>query len=229
MAIKLPQRNYFTFPELMKRWDCEERDLFHLLLDEKLIPSYFLNDCFKCFDLAEYEQRTGFDPFDEEPWIPKRCLLHQFIYLVKPRQVSASELFFDVIASTRTCDRSSREPFDFKPTVLVDRHFLFDDVMREGVVMMSEVALFEGNAGKPDTPAIDDRPLSTTERNALLKLVIGMAVKGYGHDPVATKSYAPKEIADDLAALDISISDDTVRKYLKQAADAVLPAKQRQS
>jgi len=71
-------------------------------------------------------------------------------------------------------------------------------------------------------------PLTTTERNTLLKLVIGMAVKGYSHDPAASKSNAPKEIADDLAELGMTITDDTVRKYLKQAADNVLPAKQRQ-
>ncbi len=80
--------------------------------------------------------------------------------------------------------------------------------------------------GEADTT---DKPLSTTERNTLLKLVIGMAVKGYSHDPAASKSTAPKEIADDLAGLGITITDDTVRKYLKQAADAVLPGKPSQS
>lgn len=75
----------------------------------------------------------------------------------------------------------------------------------------------------------ENKPLSTTERNTLLKLVIGMAVKGYRYDPAASKNAATKEIADDLAGLGITITDDTVRKYLKQAADAVLPAKPRQS
>lgn len=71
-------------------------------------------------------------------------------------------------------------------------------------------------------------PLNTNERGTLLKLVIGMAIKGYSHDPAASKSTAPKEIADDLAALGMTITDDTVRKYLKQAADNVLSAKPRQ-
>lgn len=74
-----------------------------------------------------------------------------------------------------------------------------------------------------------DKPLSTTERNTLLKLVIGMAVKGYSFDPAASRSATPKEIADDLAALGIAFTDDTVRKYLKQAANTVLPGKPRQS
>ncbi|OOG53007.1 hypothetical protein [Polaromonas sp. C04] len=74
-----------------------------------------------------------------------------------------------------------------------------------------------------------EKPLNTRERDTLLRLLIGMAVKGYSHDPAAAKSNAPKEIADDLASLGMSVSDDTVRKYLKQAAETVLPAKPRQS
>ena len=95
------------------------------------------------------------------------------------------------------------------------------------VVMTNALAKFEESQN--EISDAESKPLSTTERNTLLKLVIGMAMKGYSHDPAAGKSTAPKEIADDLAELGISISDDTVRKYLKQAADAALPAKPRQS
>jgi hypothetical protein len=77
----------------------------------------------------------------------------------------------------------------------------------------------------PTTKAVTaEKSLNTLERSTLLKLIIGMAIKGYSYDPGALKSTAPKEIADDLAALGMSITDDTVRKYLKQAADTVLPA-----
>lgn len=65
--------------------------------------------------------------------------------------------------------------------------------------------------------------LSTKERITLLKLVIGMAIKGYGYDPAASKSSVPKEIADDLSKIgDLDVSDDTVRKYLKLAVSEVL-------
>ena len=107
--------------------------------------------------------------------------------------------------------------------------YSFQDVIKNGAVMMSEVALFEESAGKPDAQPVNDKRLTTTERNTLLKLVIGMAVKGYNYDPRATKSTTPNEIVDDLAGLGITITDDTVRKYLKQAADALLPTKPRQS
>ena len=78
---------------------------------------------------------------------------------------------------------------------------------------------------QPEATPIAEKTLGTTERNNLLKLVIGMAVKGYSYEPAAKKSPTPKEIADDLADLGISIDPDTVRKYLKESANTVLPAK----
>lgn len=65
--------------------------------------------------------------------------------------------------------------------------------------------------------------LGTRERDTLLKLVIGMAIAGYRYSPDAARSDAPAEIASDLAKLGMSVTDDTVRKWLKEAARTVLP------
>ncbi len=75
----------------------------------------------------------------------------------------------------------------------------------------------------------EDKSLGTAERNTLLKLVIGMAIKGYGYDPRAARSPSAGEIVADLQNLGIAITDDTVRKWLKEAATSVLPKKPRQS
>ena len=229
MAIKLPERSYFTFPELMARWRCEERDFFHLFLENKLVPSYFFSGDIKCHDhAAELEHRRD-DVFDETPMVPKVFMAHEFMYLLWPHQTSVHDLSFHIFASTRTGEPFSYAPLIYPPMTLVNVVYSFQDVIKNGAVMMSEVALFEESAGRPDAQPVNDKLLTTTERNTLLKLVIGMAVKGYNYDPRATKSTTPKEIVDDLAGLGITITDDTVRKYLKQAADAVLPAKPRQS
>lgn len=92
------------------------------------------------------------------------------------------------------------------------------------VIRTSEILALQSRLDKSAL----DKPLAIRERDTLLKLVIGMAIKGYSHDPAASKSTAPKEIADDLTALGMTITDDTVRKYLKQAADNVLPTNQHQ-
>ena len=70
----------------------------------------------------------------------------------------------------------------------------------------------------------EEKPLSTKERNTLLRLVIGVAVHAYGYNPAHRRNTAPGEISEALAELGMSIDPDTVRKYLKEAADTVLPA-----
>jgi hypothetical protein len=67
------------------------------------------------------------------------------------------------------------------------------------------------------------KPLSTRERDSLLKLVIGMAVNGYAFQPRAARSLAPSEVAGDLEKLGIGLDVDTVRKYLKQGAELLPP------
>jgi ribosomal protein S16 len=61
--------------------------------------------------------------------------------------------------------------------------------------------------------------MGTRERESLLKLVIGMAVGGYGYDPTAARSEQPAAIADDLSTNGVSLDVDTVRKWLKAGAE----------
>jgi len=65
------------------------------------------------------------------------------------------------------------------------------------------------------------KSLGNRERDTLLKLIIGMAIKGYGYNPAASKNTSIKEIADDLDSLGISLDVDTVRKWIKEAADTL--------
>lgn len=67
------------------------------------------------------------------------------------------------------------------------------------------------------------RVLGTRERESLLKLVIGMAVKAYCYDPKATRSDSIKEIADDLTTAGVPLDVDTVRKYVTEARELLPP------
>jgi hypothetical protein len=62
-----------------------------------------------------------------------------------------------------------------------------------------------------------DEPLSGKERKTFLKLILGMAIGGYGYDYRATKSSTAQEISEDLRAHGISLDQDTVRAKLKEA------------
>jgi hypothetical protein len=73
---------------------------------------------------------------------------------------------------------------------------------------------------KLPTPAKDKKDeLKTREKDTLLKLVIGMAVEGYRYDPKAAKNTAVADIVSDLNKLGLSLDADTVRRWLKEAAE----------
>lgn len=87
-------------------------------------------------------------------------------------------------------------------------------VVRTDALTELLAAASESERAKPD--------LGTRERDTLLKLVIGMAIAGYKYSPDTGRSSAPAEIASDLEQMGISMTDDTVRKWLKEAR-ALLP------
>ena len=64
-----------------------------------------------------------------------------------------------------------------------------------------------------------EKSLGARERDSLLKLIIGMAIGGYGFDPGAKRSEQPATIADDLLRRGIPLDVDTVRKWLREAAE----------
>lgn len=63
----------------------------------------------------------------------------------------------------------------------------------------------------------------TRERESLLKLVIGVAVEQYNFDPRANRNTAAAEIASDLQLCGLSLTDDTIRKYLREGAELLPP------
>jgi hypothetical protein len=76
--------------------------------------------------------------------------------------------------------------------------------------------------GKKETVANDKRELLSIERLTLLKIVITMAKDGYGYDHKQSKSPVPPEIQKASELYGVVVSDDTIRKWLKEAA-SLLP------
>lgn len=229
--MKFIEKKYYTFTELGERWKCTQEDLVQAVIDGELVTSlhipygaYSLNrftpadyrssDLY-CFPSQMYDYQN--DRIDNEI----RHGLTGFYYLILPKRTGALRCDFKYFAGTPCCFDDG----DF--CYLLETPVDIDHVLESGVVMADEVTRVEAKSNLKPGPDSVDKPLSTAERSTLLKLVIGMAMKGYSYDPEASKSPVPKEIADDLAGLGIAITDDTVRKYLNQAAKGVLPAKQR--
>ena len=115
-----------------------------------------------------------------------------------------------------TNSRRSYDDYAAKVQALLDEDKnLIDGLAAERDSLRSRVAELEQALGQGQA----EKPLLTRERDTALKLIIGMAVKGYGYDPTAKRSDKISEIVGDLASAGISLDDDTVRKWLREAAD----------
>lgn len=60
-------------------------------------------------------------------------------------------------------------------------------------------------------------PLDPRERTSLLKIILGLAIAIYGHDPRQVRMTTVSEIRSELDRVGIALSDDTIRKYLREA------------
>ena len=87
------------------------------------------------------------------------------------------------------------------------------------VVMAEHVAVL-----REQVKAFSEKPPTTKEWNTLLKLVLGMAMRGYGYDPNAKRNSATREISDDIHyVLGTGLDPDTVKKWLDIAAKTHSP------
>lgn len=169
MTIKLPARNYLTFPELMERWACTEADIFHIIADKKLIPSFF----FKGEDadpmIWDWYETDGEETYslDIDNASDLMTPIHGFRYLVYPHQNSAFDLKFDKI-STMPQRETLGERFDR----LCTDEISFSRLMQYGVVMMSEVVTFE-NSFSGERQEVE-KPLSKRERKSYLNIIGAM-------------------------------------------------------
>lgn len=137
----------------------------------------------------------------------------------------------DIRVSSFLLERcASLQDGSFEPSL--DSDFEFEsqhfcrDRLQEWITKKDLQSLYNFSPSEVNKSPVLQESLSTKERNTLLKLIIGMAIHGYGFDPSASKSNIPKQISDDLGLSGISVDDDTVRKYLKQAMRDTPPTKQ---
>lgn len=74
----------------------------------------------------------------------------------------------------------------------------------------------------PETIVSNEKSLTESERNTMLKLIIGMAIDAYGYDPKSNRNQATGDkngISAKLKTHGINVNDDTIRKYLTEAKE----------
>jgi hypothetical protein len=82
-------------------------------------------------------------------------------------------------------------------------------------------SLRQYHSGKPKSSPADSAVADKREIRMIAQLFAAMAIEYYGYDPKQARSPVTKEIADLAAFMGLSISEDTVRKYLKMGASLI--------
>ena len=98
----------------------------------------------------------------------------------------------------------------------VDWEARFDDLTRVFNETCDELDALQAREAE-----LSEKPGWSRERDSLLKLVIGMAIKGYGYSPAAQRNPAVSDISGDLRQLGVPLDEDTIRKYLKEGKSLI--------
>ena len=172
---------------------------------------------------AEFEDRTRFfsEPkaqadFDHWSKMPRWTLdeatalsfrkAPEFVTWDKVKVYLGQSSFADGYGKRRSLLLRAQEAGDLKDPILPAEFIRW--AARTGIVLPQELV---------GAAAVREKPLSTRERETFLKIILGMAIKGYSYNPTKGRSGTPQEIANDLDLLGIGVSVDTVRNKLDEA------------
>jgi hypothetical protein len=89
--------------------------------------------------------------------------------------------------------------------------------------LREQVEGLQARVANPVQSTPETKEIGSRERESLLKMIIGMAVGGYAFDPKASRSAHATEIAGDLDKAGVGLDVDTVRKWLRHAAELLPP------
>lgn len=222
MAIKLPKRNFVTFPEVCERWQCSENDIRELIIEEQLKPSFFLGNQSGYFIDFKYDdtifgsrivKKLRFEP--EHQLVPNRDLF----YLRDPRRVGALDCDFRFCSwSPDSAKTESNDPDELTSNsqvewCLLDNRISLEEVLSSGVVTNIEIARFEAKLKHSS-----EKTLATRERKSLLTIIAALC------EPAGI-NYAARGAATEIAVLTSQVCSgldpETVMKVLRAIPDAL--------
>ena len=230
--MPLPEKEMYTIIELAERWKVPAKTIEDFLLTGRLQSSLFLPrkmmykytlktdiDYDGCVD--DTADIYDIDHLDSESFQPRQGIFNLCYPDLEWDEHGRSTLKKGQLCLTLADEEDCYFGYD-KPFVLSR-----DDV----VIVLAELNRFEAEHGitsdleeeipqKPADPfSASEKKLHPKEKESLLKIVIAMAKVGYKYDPADRKSSTPSEIVTDVESLGLSVDVDTVRKWLREAAD----------
>lgn len=222
MAIELPAKKYYTFPQLAERLQCSEQDLRHLVIEREITPSFHL----ECQNYADHQIESDEDldgrhlfPFPVFNWDSKAddpgewTKLAGFHYLIFPSRTSANNCVFTYFSKTSYGHDVGEICYALDETLGIDF------VLKHGVVMKDELARFEALHNK-DVPQMQmEKPLATTERNTLLTIIAVLCKEAkLDHTKHAKTAGLIQSTA---TAMGVSIGETTIENHLKRIPNAL--------
>ncbi|EFL88044.1 hypothetical protein [Ahrensia sp. R2A130] len=109
-------------------------------------------------------------------------------------------------------------PLDFCRWAIEKKIEIPDEMISEVLALLNA----KTDSPEPTSHSLPEKSLEGRERDSLLKLIIILAVDGYGYDPKAVKSPIPNQIRSAMQLNGLDMDPATIRKWLREAA-AILP------
>lgn len=156
---------------------------------------------------------------DPQDWDPLLSLAIDGIYVRVPDQRLLPREEFRELVKHPTGDLT--KPALVFPCTLENMEQFLDFYGIYGCIDPFEMAAFivESKEGLVDAGGEGKPKKSLKVEQSLLKMVYAMAVGGYRYDPDATRSTVPGDVAEDADSAGVSLDVDTVRRWLREAAD----------
>jgi len=216
--VKLPEKKYFSLDEVAEKLQCTKYDLLHYGATSQLL-------------MAVYVELSGVHLFDLD--FNDIGLGRSGYYYIDGYDIGRfernKELEYINVTSLRLIENMYdlfEDPFALPPIILLPSDMNLGIDLNQLVVFRDDLYHFcYEEPTEEQLPSSDNLPTLKKENpksiDSLTKMVIAMAIDGYGFDPTEKKSPIPGQITQCVETLGFSIDIDTVRKWLKAGADII--------
>jgi hypothetical protein len=235
MAIHLPERRYFTFAELQRRWTCEANDVRDIVCSGAIAPSWHVNESMPWAKWVADEDAipkgsklvpTIRDDFSGGAWLTP---VNEWLFLRCPHETGRLSCAFDMLCTSATDPPELDDGFPpMADWFYLHRKIDLMAVEDQGVFLLTEVARFEAAVSAPSdvgipssssSPRKAEMELGTRERHTLLTMIA--ALSSMAKLELDKPSKAAEAIANGAQLCGITLSKRTVEEKLKLVPGAL--------
>lgn len=226
----MTERDFYRLPDLAARWGCTVDDLLHLGIQHRA------QVCVNIYGMASGISRTRMETEAPEPEPDDAPLTDD-----ERREADAIEAAFERWQARTTKDmphgvfelmHDTLRFLDMPDAFPHELHEArkFDDGWQECefdppvAINLDHLCMLHEEVARLNREVFGAPPksekMNTRERDSLLRILYGMACAApYRYDPTEARNEATATIASATAAAGCEVDADTVRKYLKEAAE----------